>query len=168
MKSLLGTKLRKKADKPEDTVLIFFAGHGAPEEDPGSDDRDGITKYILAYNSDPEDLYSTAIPMNEIARIFSRIKAQRVIFIADSCYSGGSGGRTILTPGWRANISDSFLDRIARAGKGSFRCQARPSVLLDQVFCPRGSLPSGDAAPWPVRWTRKDQQPDLVPLFVPR
>jgi len=118
MRSLLGTKLRKKADKPEDTVLIFFAGHGAPEEDPGSDDRDGITKYILAYNSDPEDLYSTAIPMNEIARIFSRIKAQRVIFIADSCYSGGSGGRTILAPGWRANISDSFLDRIARAGKG--------------------------------------------------
>ena len=35
MRSLLGTKLRKKADKPEDTVLIFFAGHGAPEEDPG-------------------------------------------------------------------------------------------------------------------------------------
>ncbi|MCF8128419.1 MAG: caspase family protein [Deltaproteobacteria bacterium] len=118
MKSVLGTRLSRMADKPEDTVYIFFAGHGAPEKDAQSKDGDGITKYLLAYDSDPQDLYSTAMPMDEIARILSRIRAERIIFIADSCYSGGAGGRTILTRGGRANLSDAFLDRIARSGKG--------------------------------------------------
>jgi len=118
MKSVLGTKLRRMADRPEDTVYIFFAGHGAPEKDIESKDGDGITKYILAYDSDPQDLYSTAMPMDEIARILSRIRAERIIFIADSCYSGGAGGRTILASGRRANLSDAFLDRIAQSGKG--------------------------------------------------
>ena len=119
MKSLLGTKLRKMADKPEDTVFIFFAGHGAPEKDPTSLDGDSISKYIMAHDSDMDDLYTSAIPMNEIARIFSRIRAERIVFISDSCYSGGSGGRTVLASGWRAaNISDKFLERIANAGKG--------------------------------------------------
>lgn len=118
MKSVLGTRLPRLADKPEDTVYIFFAGHGAPEKDTDSKDQDGITKYILAYDSDPQDLYSTAMPMDEVARILSRIRAERIIFIADSCYSGGAGGRTILASGRRANLSDAFLDRIAQSGKG--------------------------------------------------
>lgn len=118
IKSLLGTTLRKKADSPEDTVYIFFAGHGAPEEDPNSKDVDGITKYILPYDMDVQDLYGTAMPMDRIAEIFGRIGAERVIFIADSCYSGGSGGRTILASRRRAKLSDAFLERIARAGKG--------------------------------------------------
>jgi uncharacterized caspase-like protein len=118
MKSVLGTRLRRMADRPEDTVYIFFAGHGAPEKDPESKDGDGIAKYILAYDSDPQDLYSTAMPMDEVARILSRIRAERIIFIADSCYSGGAGGRTILAPGRRASLSDAFLERIAQSGKG--------------------------------------------------
>jgi hypothetical protein len=118
IESLLGTQLRRKAQSPEDTVIIFFAGHGAPESDAASNDPDGITKYILAHDADPDDLFSTAIAMDQIATIFSRIRAERVVFIADSCYSGGSGGRTLLAANRRANISDAFLERIARAGKG--------------------------------------------------
>jgi len=118
IRSMLGTKLRRKADSPEDTVFIFYAGHGAPLEDTVSKDGDGMTKYILPYDAELEDIYSSALPMDEIARIFSGIRAERVIFIADSCYSGGAGGRTILSQGHRANISDAFLDRIAQAGRG--------------------------------------------------
>ena len=55
--------------------------------------------------------------MGEISRIFERIQSERLIFIADSCYSGASGGRTIKIAEIRANISDAFLDRIA-AGRG--------------------------------------------------
>ncbi len=117
IRSALGTKLRKKANRPEDTVFIFFAGHGAPLEDSASKDEDKITKYILPYDADLDDLYSSAMPMDEIAGIFKAIAAQRVIFIADSCYSGGAGGRTILASGLRARLSDSFIDRLAK-GKG--------------------------------------------------
>ena len=55
--------------------------------------------------------------MREIAHIFHRIRSERLVFIADACYSGASGGRTVSISGVRANISDSFLERIA-SGKG--------------------------------------------------
>ena len=115
IQSLLGTQIRSKAGH-EDTVIIFFAGHGAPEESETSLDGDGIEKYILPCDANTTDLYTTAIPMDEIARIFRRIKAERVIFLADCCYSGQTGGRTLLSR-TRANISDAFLDRLSK-GKG--------------------------------------------------
>jgi uncharacterized caspase-like protein len=98
-------------------VIIYFAGHGACEKDVMSPDKDGLEKYILPYDADPKDLYASALPMREISHIFNRIRSERLIFIADACYSGASGGRTISLTGMRANISDAFLDRIA-SGKG--------------------------------------------------
>jgi helicase len=40
-----------------------------------------------------------------------------LVFIADLCYSGASGGRSIDITGIRASIPDNFMDRIA-TGKG--------------------------------------------------
>jgi len=117
LRSTLGTHLKKMAGK-EDMVIIYFAGHGATEKDVLSPDGDGLEKYLLPYDADPEDLYASALPMREVSHIFYRIQSQRIIFIADACYSGASGGRTISLSGIRANISDAFLDRIA-GGKGT-------------------------------------------------
>jgi uncharacterized caspase-like protein len=117
LRSSLGTHLKKMAGK-EDMVIIYFAGHGATEKDVLSPDGDGLEKYLLPYDVDPQDLYASALPMREISHIFYRIQSERIIFIADSCYSGASGGRTISSSGLRANISDAFLDRIA-GGKGT-------------------------------------------------
>jgi hypothetical protein len=116
LRSTLGTHLKSKAGR-DDMVIIFFAGHGATEKDVMSPDGDGLEKYLLPYDADPKDLYATALPMGEVSRIFNRIRSERLVFIADSCYSGASGGRTISLTGIRANISDTFLDRIA-TGKG--------------------------------------------------
>jgi hypothetical protein len=117
LRSVLGTRLKKKAGK-EDMVIIYFAGHGATERDTMSPDGDGLEKYLLPVDADPEDLYATALPMRELSHIFNRLRSDRLIFIADACYSGASGGRTIsLTGGLRARISDKFLDRIS-GGKG--------------------------------------------------
>jgi hypothetical protein len=117
LRSTLGTHLKKMAGK-QDMVIIYFAGHGATEKDVLSPDGDGLEKYILPYDVDPEDLYASALPMREISHIFYRIQSQRIIFIADACYRGASGGRTISLTGIRANISDAFLDRIT-AGRGT-------------------------------------------------
>jgi len=116
LKSTLGTLLRQSAGK-DDTVIIFLAGHGATDQDPNSPDGDGLEKYILPYNANPKDLYATAMPMSEIARIFQRINSERLVFISDTCYSGASGGRTILAGRARANVSGAFLERISQ-GKG--------------------------------------------------
>lgn len=114
---VLGDELPKKAGR-EDTVIIFFAGHGAPNPNMLAPDPDKIEKFILPVEADEDALFSTAIPMDDIATIISRIQAQRVVFIADTCYSGASGGRTVFSNrSFRGNMSDRFLDRLA-AGKG--------------------------------------------------
>jgi len=98
-------------------VIIYFAGHGATEREATSPDGDGLEKYLLPYDVDPKELYATAMPMEEISRLFSRIRSDRLVFIVDTCYSGASGGRTISVADIRAGISDGFLDRIT-GGKG--------------------------------------------------
>jgi len=116
IQSLLGTKIRRLAGK-EDTVIIFYAGHGAVETDPLDPDGDGFEKYLLPYDASLNDLYSTSIAMKEIKTIFQRIRADRLIFIADTCYSGATGGRTMLAYKSRATLSERFFERISR-GKG--------------------------------------------------
>jgi hypothetical protein len=51
----LGTFLSRSARK-DDTVVIFFAGHGAPETDPRGLERDGLAKYLIPSDADPDDL----------------------------------------------------------------------------------------------------------------
>lgn len=116
LRTVLGTTLKQKAGK-EDMVIIYFAGHGATERDSNSPDGDGLEKYLLPFDADPENLYASALPMREISYILNRIKSDRLIFIADSCYSGASGGRTVGVGGIRSNLSESYIDRIA-GGKG--------------------------------------------------
>ncbi len=116
IESLLGTTIKRKASR-DDTVIIFYAGHGAVEPDPSNLDGDGFEKYLLPHDADLEDLYSTAISMNDIKTIFMRIRADRLIFIADTCYSGASGGRTMVASKTRAYLSDKFYERISK-GKG--------------------------------------------------
>jgi uncharacterized caspase-like protein len=114
LKSALGTELKRKAG-PKDTVIIYYAGHGAPESDAASLDGDGLEKYIVPYDADPNNLYATGLPMREIETIFQRLMAERVIFITDSCYSGATAGRTFSTGSRRAVISDAFLTRLSAA-----------------------------------------------------
>lgn len=116
LRSTLGTRIKNSA-RESDMVIIFFAGHGATERDAASPDGDGLEKYLLPFDTDPADLYTTAMPMVEVARIFNRIRSERLVFIADACYSGGSGGRTISVADTRANIGDGFLDRVV-SGRG--------------------------------------------------
>jgi hypothetical protein len=116
LRSTLGTRI-KNAARESDMVIIFFAGHGATERDAASPDGDGLEKYLLPFDTDPADLYTTAMPMVEVARVFNRIRSERLVFIADACYSGGSGGRTISVADTRANIGDRFLERVV-GGRG--------------------------------------------------
>ena len=115
VKSALGIFLSRKARK-DDTVFIYYSGHGAPEIDPSS--PDGVSKYIVTYDADPHELYATAFPMEEVQKIFQRIKSERIAFFIDSCYSGASGGKTFSKPGSKVEgVSAAFLEEAAE-GKG--------------------------------------------------
>ena len=115
MKWALGTFLARSAKK-EDLVVIFYAGHGAPEIDPRGSEPDGLAKYLVPSDADPNDLYATALPMDELQIIFDRIEAERVVVFLDACYSGAAGGRTFASKRTRAlRVDDVFLDRLARS-----------------------------------------------------
>jgi uncharacterized caspase-like protein len=129
IKWALGTFLGRSAQK-DDTVLIFFAGHGAPEVDPRGLERDGLAKYLIPNDADPEDLYSTALPMDELQTIFGRIEAERVVMFLDACYSGAAGGRTFASKRTRsAAVDDLFLERLTRSKGRAIVTASRPAEV---------------------------------------
>jgi hypothetical protein len=129
IKDVLGVEVMEKAQK-QDTVLIFFAGHGAPWSNRNSPDGDGLEKYLLPYDTDLNRLYSTGFPMREFSELFPRYSAERVVLLLDSCFSGashpahenepnGGQGRTVQTALFKAPIAETFIDRLTRgSGKG--------------------------------------------------
>jgi uncharacterized caspase-like protein len=98
----------------EDLVIIYFAGHGSPEP------ADNENLYLLAYDTDPRRLPSTAFPMWDIETALSRyIRAERVVLIADACHSAGIGSgfatRAITVEG---NPVNRYLIQLAKSGRG--------------------------------------------------
>jgi tetratricopeptide (TPR) repeat protein len=75
--------LKRRATKA-DTVIILVAGHGTV---------DGKDAYILTYDSDPQDLKSTALPMAELQTLFEDqlTKVGRVLLFVDVCKAGTIG-----------------------------------------------------------------------------
>ena len=77
IKSAIGIWLAKSASE-SDTVVIFFSGHGFFEREFGE-------SYLLGYDSDPKDIYGSALSIGEIGQALSRrVRAARVLVIADS------------------------------------------------------------------------------------
>jgi hypothetical protein len=129
IKWALGTFLARSAKK-DDLVIIYFSGHGAPEVDPRGIESDGLAKYLVPVDADPNDLYSTALPMDELQTIFDRIEARRVVMFLDSCYSGAAGGRTFASKRTRATrVDDLFLDRLTRSSGRAIITAARSAEV---------------------------------------
>ena len=129
IKYALGTFLARAAQK-DDTVIVFFAGHGAPEIDPRGLERDGLAKYLIPSDADPDDLYSTALAMDEVQTIFNRIEAERMVMFLDACFSGAAGGRTFVAKKTRATgVDDLFLERLTRSKGRAIITAAKPSEL---------------------------------------
>jgi uncharacterized caspase-like protein len=129
IKYALGTFLARTAQK-EDTVIVYFAGHGAPEVDPRGLERDGLAKYLIPSDADPDDLFSTALPMDDLQSIFGRIEAERMVVFLDACYSGAAGGRTFASRKTRAGtVDDLFLERLTRSKGRAIVTAARPAEV---------------------------------------
>ncbi|MEM7682824.1 MAG: caspase family protein [Planctomycetota bacterium] len=111
----------------DDTVVIFFSGHGAPLAVPNPGGGPNVARYLLPVDAEADDLEATAINMDEIARYLNRIGAGRIIFLADTCYSGGvantPGGRTVgngvqLRAGFvPRSVPDDLADVVSGTGK---------------------------------------------------
>src|SRR5689334_10415536 len=97
IRSALATQLPKKAGK-DATVVIYYAGHGAPVIEPRSKSTDGMEKYLVPHDAVADDLRSSGISMDAVQQYFSWLDASQVICFLDSCYSGTAGGRSFDNP----------------------------------------------------------------------
>src|SRR5262249_50886428 len=77
IKEALGSWLARSAG-PQDTVIIFFSGHGYVEH---SFDE----AYLLAVDSHPQSAFATALSLADLKHIVdARLRAGRVIILQDS------------------------------------------------------------------------------------
>ena len=125
IRAALGTWLAKAAGR-QDLVVIYYSGHGAPDHDDNVSE-DGIRKYLVSYDADPNDLFSTAVPMDDLSAALLRVRSERAIVLLDCCYSGaaapaGQAGavRTFAPHGvqYAEKIKSGFIDTLARSGRG--------------------------------------------------
>lgn len=99
--------------QPQDTVVIYIAGHGAP------DPHDPRNLYLLTADSNPEDMGGTAFPMWQMQDVYERVlKAKRVITVADTCHSYGFSGARANDAGQNgSNLINQYLERYAAKGE---------------------------------------------------
>ncbi len=84
--SELGNKFLARVARPDDLVVLYFSTHGSPAQM----DLRG-RNYIVAFDSDPQDLYATGIQMDQVLEsIQSRVLSDRVLVLLDACHSGGA------------------------------------------------------------------------------
>lgn len=89
----------------DDLVVIYFAGHGAP--DPGRPDN----LYLLPSDADLNELASTGFPMWDVKTALRRhISSDRVLVIADACHSAGAADGDTVGGGESNAIAGSFAE----------------------------------------------------------
>ena len=82
--SELGNKFLARVAKPDDLVVLYFSTHGSPKQ---ADIRG--KNFVVAHDSDPEDLFTTGIEMDSILdSVNSRILSERILLVLDACHSG--------------------------------------------------------------------------------
>ncbi len=84
----------KLLDK-NDTFILYFGGHGAPDVDASSSEDDGLKKYLLLHDSDLNALPMTALSLNNLATLLERLPCKRVVILLDSCFAGAAGVKTL-------------------------------------------------------------------------
>ena len=87
----------------DDLVVIYYAGHGAP--DPNRQDN----LYLLPTDSDLNRLAATGFPMWDVKTALRRqIASERVLVIADACHSAGTADGDAVGGGEGNAIAGGF------------------------------------------------------------
>jgi cytohesin len=100
----LGNELAEKTDE-NSMAVIYFAGHGQTESLPGGRKRG----YIVPVDSDPSQVFATAISMDTLRSISQRLPAKQVYYAMDSCYSGLGFTRGIAIP---RKKNEDYIEKI--------------------------------------------------------
>jgi PKD repeat protein len=131
---------------PDDTLLVFFSGHGNYYLDSNGDEADGYDEAVL--------FYDTALLDDTLAALLEDVTTQRIAVFIDACFSGGQlDSRAASRRGAsRAAVGEEgFLEDLARVrarGPKDLDRLAKQLVAIsacrfDEVSWELGSLQHG-------------------------
>ena len=110
-------KLLKSAG-PNDRVVFYFAGHGETEK---LGLEQGDAGFLMPSDADAENLFFSAIPMEDLKSISKFSKAKHMLFLVDACYSGlaavNTRGLSTNTPNYIDKITEENSRQIITAGQ---------------------------------------------------
>jgi tetratricopeptide (TPR) repeat protein len=99
---------------PRDLVLIFFAGHGIVNL--------SNQGFLLANDSNPEDLLVTAVEMDRFNSVLKNIRARSAVVLSDACHSGAIGD--LISNQTKDSVKNitarSFTDPSGRSDQSAF------------------------------------------------
>ncbi len=82
---VMGDKWLPLAAGSDDLVIVFISSHGSPADEVGG------TNYIVAHDTELNNLWSTGIPMQDLTRMIKgRVHCDRVVLLIDACHSGAT------------------------------------------------------------------------------
>ncbi len=156
----------------EDTLVVFFAGHGAMVGQ-----RYYFLPHELTKRADrlEDDIRAQGMPADEISDYLGRAKALKRVLIFDTCASGGA---VALTGGERSSFAlRGAIERLSRS-QGVFTLAASSSaetaqeakplghgVLSYTLLAGLGGVNEGPLAGQRIRPTNPDQVVDVLEWF---
>ncbi|MBN6035553.1 caspase family protein [Amycolatopsis sp. 195334CR] len=103
-------RLRESASQAEDVLFVYYAGHG--KRHPVRD-----TLYLTVWETDPEELDTTAVPFDVFREVIANSPARMKLLILDCCYSGIAVGTMSGSDVEAAEIAVSGTSVITSAPK---------------------------------------------------
>ena len=92
---------------PDDVVVIGFSGHGSDSH------------HLVTSDADPLRLDVSALHLDELTDLFSRIPARHLLLLLDCCFAGGAGAKVFHAPvaTKAATSAEALLQKISGTGR---------------------------------------------------
>lgn len=113
----------------DDTVVIFYAGHGY---------RAGDTNYITCHDTQRGDIPGTSLKLEDIFALLRKSKSKRIMLFLDSCHSGMP-----MQDGMRSIVSDFTPDELKAFCKDSEFHVGFASCKVDEYSWPSTAVKHG-------------------------
>jgi hypothetical protein len=132
--SLIDDDLRNRL-KPEDDLVIFFAGHGTTRNDKVGDQTqsDGFLVPFEARAPGAVNYWSDYLNIEEFLRKVSTLPSEHILVILDSCHSGMALGGKFTTSRGDTRFEQDVTRKVSR--------KVITSAQGDQLAADSGSLP---------------------------
>lgn len=107
--------------KSEDTVVIYFSGHGTTVRDDNQDEADGLDEVFVMYDAAQVQAPSLkhVVVDDQFTTWVSALRTQKVVVFIDACFSGGlsKGVSTTVTNARTKFFIGGELGRVLPASK---------------------------------------------------